>query len=287
MFAVQSVPDVMTKPAATNASGSSNVAYTLAREAPAHAFIASNESSSLLVPTQAVVSAGNTGSPSMSTQPPAEALIPTNALGGNVVDHRFQVYRGMFQFDLREVPVVGSVDAPYAMLSLFDYTCHHCRVMHPLLMQAHQLFPTNLAIVSLPMPLDSTCNYTVRRTPVTHSNACHYAQLGLAVWRADKQKQPAFDDYIFSGEKPPAFEAAVDFARKLVGAEALDKAVRDAWIGQQLSRSISIYATNYFHIRNGSMPQIMINTNLTTGTLESVKDLLKILDKQLGLRAAQ
>jgi hypothetical protein len=150
-------------------------------------------------------------------------------------------------------------------------------------MAAHRAFPSKLAIASLPMPLDSTCNYTVKRTPRSHSNACHYAQLGLAVWRADKTKHPAFDEFIFAGETPPALPDATAYARQLVGSEAFEKAIRDPWVGQQLSRSISVYATNYFHVRNGSMPQIMINTNLTTGTLNTPADLFQILDKQLGL----
>ena len=66
-----------------------------------------------------------------------------------------------------------------------------------------------------------------------------------------------------------------------------DNAVEDPWITEQLQRSISIYATNYLHIHNGSMPQLMIHTNLTTGTLNGQNDLLKILEKQLGLRPGQ
>jgi hypothetical protein len=208
-------------------------------------------------------------------------------VGANVVDHRFQIYRDMFQFDLRDVPLIGSAEAPCAMLSLFDYTCHHCRLMHRLLMEAHRAFSNRLAIVSLPMPLDSTCNYNVKRTPPSHTNACQYAQLGLLVWRANKEKQPLFDDYIFTGEKPPVFADALAYARRLVGTEAFEKSARDPWIAQQLTRSISIYATNYLHVRNGSMPQLMINTNLTAGSLDTRDDLFRILDKQLDLRVDQ
>jgi hypothetical protein len=214
-----------------------------------------------------------------------KAAIPAMApLKTNVVDHRFQIYRELFQFDLREVPVIGSTEAPCAMLSLFDYTCHHCRLMHQWLVAAQRTLSNQLAIVSLPMPLDSTCNYTVKKTPSAHTNACQYAQLGLQVWRANKEKQPMFDDYIFTGEKPPALAEAQAYARKLVGNEAFEKAERDPWIAQQLTRSVSVYATNYLHVKNGSMPQLMIETNLTTGSLDSLYDLYQLLNKQLGVR---
>ena len=204
--------------------------------------------------------------------------------GGNLLmRYRLSERRpGMFQFDLREEPIIGSSDASYAMLSLFDYTCHHCRVTHPLLVQAQRTFSNKLAIASLPMPLDSSCNYTVRRTPLAHSNACHYARLGLIVWRANKEKHAAFDEFLFTGEKPPPIEAAFNYARSLVGPEKFERAMRDPWVPQELARSISIYATNYFHIRNGSMPQIIINTNLTTGSVDSGKDLLGVVEKHLG-----
>jgi hypothetical protein len=106
------------------------------------------------------------------------------------------------------------------------------------------------------------------------------------VWRANRSKYQQFDDFIFTGEKPPPLEAAVGFAQQLVGVESLAKVASDPWVPALLQKSIDIYATNYFHIRNGSMPQLMINTNLTAGALESTKDFLRVLDKQLGLRVA-
>jgi len=238
----------------------------------------------ILTTSIASASVTTSASPSAVPEPVVKTASPPESVGANVVDHRFQLYRGMFQFDLRDEPLIGSSEASHAMLSLFDYTCHHCRATHPLLVEVQRALGNQLAIVSLPMPLDGKCNPTVRRTPAAHTNACEYAQLGLIVWRANQEKQPQFDDYIFAGEKPPPLSDAVAFARQLVGTEAFAKASSDPWVPQRLFQSISIYSTNYLHVHNGSMPQIMINTNLTTGTLDSTADLFKVLDKQLGLR---
>src|SRR5439155_4461327 len=106
------------------------------------------------------------------------------------------------------------------------------------LMQADRAMGDKCAIVNCPMPLDAHCNYTVRRTPRPHTNACDFARLGLAVWRADKTKHPEFDKYVFSGETPPPLPQAVERARQLVGPAAFDKAVADPWINEQLKRSI-------------------------------------------------
>jgi hypothetical protein len=104
---------------------------------------------------------------------------------GNGTGRRFEIYDGKFRFNLGEVPLLGSPGASNVIVSLFDYTCQHCRVMHPQLKAVQYTFSNQLVIVSLPMPLDSTCNYMVKQTPRPHTNACEYARLGLAVWRAN------------------------------------------------------------------------------------------------------
>jgi hypothetical protein len=195
----------------------------------------------------------------------------------------FQIYEGRFAFNLNDVPLIGSPTASQAMVSLFDYTCHHCRIMHGTLHQIHNTFGNQLAIVSLPMPLDSQCNYTVRTTPAAHSNACEYARLGLAVWRANRKLHAQFDDWLFQPEHPPDFATARQYAAELVGAQNLNAAYADEWINRQLQSSINLYATNFIHVRQGSMPQLIIGTNLLTGTV-ATDEIYRRLDNQLGLR---
>ena len=297
-YATQSVAEIV-RPAMSNAIVSSNrlLSAQSIPTSPPPALTATQRNAQPNIPiaTQQVVQSVPSPAPTQQivqpvvppTQQVVQVVAPqpmkTNSLGGNVIDHKFEVYLGMFQFDLREVPLIGSSEAPYALLSLFDYSCHHCRQMHPYLVNAQRTFADKLAIVNLPMPLDSACNYTVRRTPRAHTNACRYAHLGLAVWRADQSKHHEFDEFIFTGENPPPIEAAIQKARELIGPEGYDKAVSDPWVVQTMQRSISVYATNYLHVHNGNMPQIMIHTNLTAGTVEG-PDLMGILAKQLGLR---
>lgn len=174
---------------------------------------------------------------------------------------------GRMVLDLKNVPIWGSPDAPLKLISLYDYTCHHCRDMHPVVQQVQRSFGDKLAIVSLPMPLDSQCNPLMRQTQRAHANACVYARLGLIVWRAKHDAIEPFDDWIFSFPNPPPLTEVTNKALQLVGLVPFEAASRDPWVEQQLRTDIDIYATSSREFRNGNMPQFMIGTNIVTGIL--------------------
>src|SRR5262249_34357498 len=154
--------------------------------------------------------------------------------------------------------------------------CSHCRIMHGHLIEAHRKFGKNLAIASLPMPLCEKCNFTVKRSPKAHAQACEYARLGLAVWRARPKVQMQYDDWIFVPESPPARAPSRQYAGQLVGSNALELALKDPWIEEQIQRDISIYATNYFR-GLGNMPQVIVGTNVASGTFGKVEDFYRLL----------
>ena len=196
---------------------------------------------------------------------PPPVIAPTNA---------FTVFGGQFTLDVDQVPVIGSPKAPLRMLSLFDYTCHHCQEMHERVIELHRQFSNTLAIVSLPMPLDGQCNRIMTRgTPPPHVNACVYARIGLAVWRAKPSALVPFDDWLFAAptwrppvKRAPPLTEVTNKAIELVGAMMFDKACRDPWVEKQVQMNIDMYEASYKQFRNGSMPQFLIGTNLVTGT---------------------
>ena len=198
--------------------------------------------------------------------------------------YSFQTYDGTFQFDLNDVPLIGSPAVTNAIVSLFDYTCHHCRTMHWHLSEAFPKFSNQLSIISLPNPLDGRCNSNVRQTPRPHQQACDYARLGLAVWRANRKVHHEFDDWMFKPEHPPALTEAEQYAAKLVGSNQLSRALQDPWVETTLQRGISIYSTNYLHKRNGNMPQLIIGTNLMGGTFANTAQLSQMLEQHLGAK---
>lgn len=191
---------------------------------------------------------------------------------------------GQTQLDLQQVPLFGPATAPYVMVSLVDYTCHHCRVMHGFLAQALRVFSNELAIVSLPMPLAAECNPQVKRTPPQHTNACDYARLGLAVWRANPAALARFDDWMFAPTLPPALEAARQYAEQLVGADALARAMSDQWVARQLQQDVAIYEANYRKFQDTTMPQLILGSHVSFGVFNRLADLLRLLEQHLGLK---
>jgi protein-disulfide isomerase len=196
------------------------------------------------------------------------------------------LYGGAVELDLAELPLVGEPGAPVVMVSLHDYGCHHCRIMHHHLAQVRRQWSNQVAIVNLVMPLDPKCNYTVKRTHPDHVNSCEYARTALAVWRAAPAAMEHFDDWIFTSERPPPPAEVTAYAAQLVGTNALQQALRDPWIDRQLLKNIHIYATNYLHYHQGSMPQLIIGSNVVVGALGSPADLDSLLAKQPGVRLA-
>jgi protein-disulfide isomerase len=194
----------------------------------------------------------------------------------------FPIYSGRFMLDLEAVPVLGAPTNAQVIVSLFDYTCHHCRLMHPLLVEAQRTFSNELVIASLPMPLDPQCNQTVKVTTPDHSNACEYARLGLAVWRADRSKHREFDDWMFAAERPPSAAEARDYATQLVGASRLAVAREAPWVEQQLKLDVLLYELAY-RFGQGSMPQLIVGSNVAVGTFPR-GELLQLLEKNLGLK---
>ncbi len=188
---------------------------------------------------------------------------PTNVVARNILD----VFNGRVRLDLAQLPVWGSPKAPHKLVSLFDYTCSHCREMHERVVAVQRSFGDRLAVVSLPMPLDSLCNPLITRTHPKQTNACEYARLGLSVWHARPDAIVPFDDWFFATPNPPALIDASNKAVQLVGAAALEQAARNPLIESQIKSSIELFSISMKEYGNGRMPQFMIGTNILTGTL--------------------
>jgi uncharacterized membrane protein/thiol-disulfide isomerase/thioredoxin len=223
-----------------------------------------------------------TSSPAPSSNPPPVAVAQPQR-PSPPPKRLFPVYGGRFEINLDEAPLIGAPTNQHVIVSLFDYTCHHCREMHPRLLEAQQKFSNSLVIVNLPMPLDPGCNPTVKLPSPMHTNACHYAILSLAVWRADRAKHREFDDWIFAPERPPPIAAARQRAVELIGAAAFDKAMRDPWVAQQLEQDVAIYEAAY-NAKQGNMPQLILGQSVAVGIFPP-EELYRLLGEHLGLKA--
>jgi uncharacterized membrane protein len=205
---------------------------------------------------------------------PGRSSAPATPAAGR----QLEIFGGLFKIDVDEVPLIGRRDAPAVMVSLLDYTCRHCRRMHGILLEAERAHRGKLAIAMLPMPLDASCNKVIQRTPPAHADACQYATLGLAVWRADPSKMDRFNDWLFEPPEPPGLQSALGFAQEIVGDEALGRAMNDPWVRTQLAQDVAIYEAIHERFGKGAMPQLVVGDNVVFGELENgLQDLEPLL----------
>lgn len=210
------------------------------------------------------------------------ALAPRNA-GATTLS----IIRGQFTLDLTQLPVSGSPRAPKKMVKLFDYTCHHCRDLHHLLDVVKAKYPTELAVVSLPMPLDAKCNPVMRSTPSAHVNACEYARLGLAVFFAKPAKFEEFSNWLFAPQRPPELDQAREYAAGILGRERLIASLADPRIDAQIRTDVEIYAASSRLGKSTAMPQMIFPAGASIGSVNDLQQLEGILSDALGLGASR
>ena len=200
------------------------------------------------------------------------------------VSRTLSLHSGKFKLDLDGVPLMGSADAEYTLVSLFDYTCHHCRDLHLPLKEMFEAFQGQVAVISLPMPIDSNCNRLVKKTQRAHLNSCNYARLGLAVWLSDRNKVEEFNDWVFDPPRPPALNLAYQYASKLVGTELLNESLQDPWVVSQIKQDVEIYAMNYQTTHKDAMPQLIIGQSISAGSIKESEKLIKLVSKEFGIQ---
>ena len=181
---------------------------------------------------------------------------------------KLRMYAGHLELDLREVPLLGSPNAPHVVVVLFDATCSHCKALHRQLATIRERYGKDLAIVMLPSPLDSACNSEFRTTSEGNANGCTYARLALAVWRADRTHYEPYLNYLMSSPTPPGVAEATHRAQLEVGEAQLQTALADPWVEQRLAADIAMYRTNVRASTSKTpriMPQMIIGPTFMQG----------------------
>lgn len=193
------------------------------------------------------------------------------------------LYSNSFVLKLDAVPMMGVPDSANIIVVLFDYTCPHCRSLHPILAETQRQFSNQLGIVCLPMPISTNCNPLLPARVHSVSNACEFARLGLAVWRARPTAFRQFDDWMFASEQPPPLDQANAQAVRLVGAENLRDALGSPWLDEQLMANYHLHSTNWNSGGSAALPQLVMGNIISSGPLNSVEHLMILLNRYLGL----
>ncbi|HUC84981.1 MAG TPA: vitamin K epoxide reductase family protein [Candidatus Acidoferrales bacterium] len=224
--------------------------------------------------------------PAASAQPsglPAE-IVPASPNAHLIAPRTLSLYSNQFVIKFNELPMLGSPGAPHVLVCLLDYSCVHCRALHPILKQLTQQYSNELAVVCLPVSLSPLCNpFVPHLFSQMPTNSCVYARLALAVWRARPDLYRQFDDWMFEPVKPPTVEEAQDYATKLVGADKLKAALADPWVAKQIITDCKLHRANWLAADNSALPQIVMGNAISSGPINSPQHLLLLLRQYLNL----
>lgn len=167
---------------------------------------------------------------------------------------------GPITLDVRAWPLLGSADARYVFVEMFDYTCPHCRETHKAIRGALQQFGDDVAVIALPVPLERACNRAA--TGSGHAGACQLGRLAVAVWRCQPEKYEEFHDWMFAENRSAA--AAKAHAEKLVGAQALKKELESGVPAKYIARHVDLYVK----VGSGSVPKMMFSASAVNGQVQ-------------------
>jgi uncharacterized membrane protein len=189
--------------------------------------------------------------------------------------------------DPHDGPMVGSPDALYVVTLLFDYTCPHCQQMHFMLNEVVRRYDGKLAFALCPAPLDSQCNPYIPRAVEQYKDSCELVKVGMAVWVANREAFPAFENWMFSFEsgdrwRPRSLDAAKAKAVELVGQAEFDAALAAPWLEQYMQTSIRIYGQT-IQSGKGAVPKLVYGPRWVIPEPYSADDLVKILQDSLGV----
>ena len=184
---------------------------------------------------------------------------------------------GDTKLDVRQWALIGKPDAKYVFVEMFDYTCPHCRDLHHEIDAVLKKYGDNLAVITLPVPLNATCNGHVGTTEAQHRDACAVANYAIAVWRLEPKKFHEYHNWLFQPTHARTAAAARKQAMDIVGEEPL-KEMLDTRLPQKF---ITSHVNLYSKAGGGSLPKILF-PNITLVGNVGADTLTDAIERQLG-----
>ncbi|MEL7337364.1 MAG: hypothetical protein AAFN70_14315, partial [Planctomycetota bacterium] len=144
---------------------------------------------------------------------------------------------------------------------------HGRRQTHQTMTRLKKAMGGDLAVMTLPVPLNSRCNSAVKTNHSSHAEACELARLSIAVWLVDRTKFESFHDYVFT--QRPRYQMALQHARGQVDAAALDKQLAGTLPGEYINRHVSLYK----RAGEGTLPKMLFPGTVVAGAVQSDQSL--------------
>jgi uncharacterized membrane protein/protein-disulfide isomerase len=194
--------------------------------------------------------------------------------------HRQLPLRGGQSIDAFAFPCDGSPVADHIVVKLFDYTCPHCRTMHMYLRQARERYGDRLAVLLVPVPMNSKCNKYVQTDSPQHAAGCAIARLAFSVWLADPGKFQQYHDWLFEPPVARTADAARAEAVRLVGAAAIDEQHDASVVNDRLYEGTELYNK----LGRGLIPKLLYKNHMSSGKPNSADQLFRFIEKTMGLK---
>ena len=229
-------------------------------------------------PSQALVAIPE-APPAPAVVPPVEQPVPVAAPPAPAADkppRRIHAIGKKVSLSPHLWPVIGNRDAKHIIIDQFDYTCHFCRDLHKLLMKAIESRPDDLAVLMMPVPMDTACNPMVKTTPAEHRDACIYARYAMGVFRAAPEKFAEMDAWLFEPMRPWDLDLVKMRAEFLAGGpEKLAAAMNDPWMVKRHNEALAIYDAS----TQGQLPKMLFEHAVVSGPVPNYEQLLDVFEK--------
>ncbi len=182
-------------------------------------------------------------------------------------------------FNADTLPSIGDPAATHVLVEYFDYLCPACRTMSGHLAALVAKHPQDVCVLVLPVPLETSCNPYLTEADHGHAGSCDMARAALAVWRTKPEAFPAIHAAMFSQQDPAL---AVEQARKAIGPQAFDAALRDPWIDRVIKADVGDW--HALSSRTRHLPKLLISGNRVLHGLPSGQaEFIEAIEKELGL----
>jgi uncharacterized membrane protein/protein-disulfide isomerase len=176
-------------------------------------------------------------------------------------------------------PVVGHPYAPVRFVEMMDYTCPHCRKLHPYIKKAVERYGDQLGFVIYHVPLSRKCNQLVVMDQAMHADACEYSRMAYSVWKLAPEKFAEYHDWLLEGKRvPPVYEAKKK-AMELAG----DGVLMDKNLEAEAKARVATFAAQMEPLKVG-LPVLIFEGGVVRGMPDSDAEWFKIFEERLGLK---
>ena len=227
---------------------------------------------------------------SLNTRRGADFPIPvkqinetTNPLKSEDPSRRVHLLDDKVHFDIYQIPHIGSSEAEFVIMELFDYTCSHCRELHEHLEAALDRYEDSLTIVALPVPMNSSCNPNITRDHAMHQYACIFAVYSLAVCAVDREQFAPYHNWLMEGKDPPSPEAARSKAEMMIGTGKFESALTNRWIKDWLADGRAMHGLGSTH----GIPKLIVGSQIVSVSHIPAEKLFELIETSLGISQSQ